>query len=331
MPFKTVENIIWRHKCTGEVEPKPKGGAHHIKYDKLQFVDLVFSFISDHSNATLEEIQLYIRNCHPEQEPPSISWIEQLLKSKLFHSKPITLKYASIEPHQRNSAEVIQQRFEFAIWINSLSISESQRLVFIDEHGYNLYTIKHRARSIQGERAVVLTPTTKSQTVSVSLAVSPVFGKIAIQIIPYSTTKETFQLFLNNLQQQWKSSEKIPLQIRQTDPIIVLDNLRSHYITQKQFILHYLPKYSPFLNLAEPCNRAHKQLIRKYQREHIQEIIPLLENLRWGEKTQTRIEMLRKIGHWAWNSLQDSTIHNCWHHILSCYFPDCLKKNPIKA
>lgn len=339
MPVKTTSNIIWRFKSTGIRAPRKRGGKPK-KYDSKQLALTIFQHISDplHSNSTLEELQQHVWNQRAHfpglESPPSVSWIEHLLKSNLFHSKPITLKYASLEPKSRNSPEVLEQRFEYYQWLQNLSVEEAQCLIFLDEHGFNLFTVKHRARSIQGTRSTIETPDVKCQNVTVTLAVSPVFGKISIQIIPFSTTKEIFNYFLQQLHIEWKSKSNIPGNITKLPPIIVLDNLRAHSIDAsnlKLFQYHYLPKYSPFLNLAEPCNRLHKQLIRKFQREHLAEMIPYVQNLQWGEKNYSRVELLRKIGHFAWNKIQTQTINNFWGHIVSTYFNLCLKKEIIHA
>ena len=199
MPIKTAKNIVWRYNSTGVSEPRKRGPRTCI-FEKRIIARFVLDFLSNpaHSNSTLNEIQTEIFRHKQELQisdsVPSISWIEDLLKSKLFHSKPITLKYASIEPKIRNADDVIEQRFQYVSWLQSLSIEQAQTLIFLDEHGYNLFTIKHRARSIQGERASIIAPTVKGTNVTVTLAVSPVFGKLTIQILPYATTAQTFNL-----------------------------------------------------------------------------------------------------------------------------------------
>jgi len=341
MPLKTTHNIIWRFKNSGVRVPQKRGGRRKL-YNPCKIAQLVSEFISSslHSNATLKEIQLYIwkhrTNILPKEihTPPSEKWIDNLLKSTLYFAKPFTLKYASLEPSSRNTPETLEARYDFVEWVQQLSILESQTLVFMDEHGYNMFTVKRRARAPLGEHAVVRCPTVRCQNVTVTLAVSPVFGKISIRIISLPTTKETFNLFLTQLLTDWRNSKTVPETLRQCKPILVLDNLRAHVISaenKKEFQVKFLPKYSPFLNLAEPCNRAHKQEIRKYQREHIEEVLPYVENLHWGDKTYERLEFLRMIGHKCWKKIPDSIIHDCWHHILYSYFPKCLKKDIING
>jgi len=331
MPLKTTYNIIWRYKTTGTTTPIKRGGQR-TKYDSQKIADFVFSLLSNplYSNYTLEEIQQQIfKNKGTlliSDSVPSISWLENLLKCKLFHSKPMTLKVATVEPICRNSENTLQARFEYVSWITSLSVSSAQQLIFVDEHGYNLCTVKKRARSVQGKRASVAVQLVKSQNVTVTLAVSPTYGKIFIQILQFPTTKDSFSNFLSRLHNAWVESSKIPQSLKSSSPIIVLDNLRAHFVDEEHFQYKFLPKYSPFLNLAEPCNRSHKQYIRQYQRQHVDEILPYLEQLQWGEKLSARIELLRKIGHYAWKQISDQTIHNLWHHNISHYFPLCENK-----
>jgi len=186
MPVKTAANIISKFKSAGKTFPNPRGNSHR-KYDKKKISKFLAQYLEFHSNSTLEEMKENIWEnrdvlLEPSCTAPSISWICNLLKQSLFDSKPITLKIASIDPMKRNSEETLQSRKQFVQWYNSLSDIDVKRLVWVDEHGFNFYTVKHRAWSRQGTPAVVRTPTAKGNLLSVILAVSGTFGKIFMEV-----------------------------------------------------------------------------------------------------------------------------------------------------
>ena len=131
------------------------------------------------------------------------------------------------------------------------------------------YTVKRRAWSVQGSPAVIQNTTTKGKNISVLLSVSAEFGKIAMQAVDCSTSKATFSSFVRHVLENWQSHPHIPKKLKQLGPIIVLDNLSSHSVVTEMAQHHFLPAYSPFLNVAEPCNHEHKLGIIKLFRYFI--------------------------------------------------------------
>jgi hypothetical protein len=130
MPFSTAANIISQYKKSNKMFPKPRGSIHR-KYNKLKIADFLFKYLSQpaNSNSTLSEMQSEIWE-HKAQlgckSAPSITWISNLLTESLFDSKPMTLKYASVDPVRRNSTEVLEERANFVSWYSSLSDDEKK-------------------------------------------------------------------------------------------------------------------------------------------------------------------------------------------------------------
>ena len=159
---------------------------------------------------------------------------------------------------------MIQKRVSFVLWYNSLSDDEKRCIVWVDEHGFNLWSVQHRARAKQGLKTSVQVATTKGRNVTVILAVSP-YGKVFMIPLDHATNSETFNSFLVYMKSQWINMKQIPEQKK--GPIVVLDNLSAHNCDELKKTRHqWLPPYSPFLNLAEPINGDHKKGIRKLLR-----------------------------------------------------------------
>jgi len=334
MPYHTAANILSRYRKSGI--PFPQHTLWKL-YNKERIAAFLHSFFSDpeHTNATLEEARneiwknrskLLHRHC---SRPPSISWICKLLQKALFNAKPITLKIASINPLKRNIHETIEERFNFVMWIESLSKTDFSRLVWVDEHGFNFYTVKRRGWSIQGDPVVIHSYSAKGKNMTVLLAVSAVFGKVAMQALDSTTSIPVFTSFVGHILENWKSNPCIPEKLKQLGPIIVLDNLSSHQAVIDLAQHFFLPAYSPFLNVAEPVNRDHKLGIRKLFR-YFHKMPQKLQSVQWGRKGKECVRFLQVIAHMAWNDLPNFYPRLHWEHIKKHYFPLCKDKTEIK-
>ena len=332
MPVETARTIIKNFIKTGQIEPKKRGEPHQ-KYDKNQIAAFLFTFISDtkNSNSTLEEIRMEISNTlFNGAQAPSCSWIYNLLKQPYFNSKPITLKIASMVPTRRNSPETLVERKEFVEWIQQLSATDLSRLVFVDEHGIQLYTVRHRARSVAGVPATVSVPTVKGKNVTNLLAVSVTFGKVTLMVTDEIVNSIIFTQFLTQLHKTWENSEKIPQKLKEIGPIIVLYNWSAHKVENTLYTFHFLPKYSPFLNPTEFVNCDHKLGIRKLF-HYYKDFPEYLEQIQWGSKVKSTVKHCFQCSYMSWNCIPDSYIGKHWEHIQKTYFNSCLAKTPIMS
>lgn len=326
MPKKTVDDIIYRFKKTGQRFPRKRGG-HELKFNKKELSVWLCTFLSypTNSNSTLQEIRQQMWEDRAKlklSHLPSTSYIHNLLHTKLFSSKKFTLKQATLSPVIRNSATVVLERKKFVEWIEK---QDKDQIVWIDEHGFNFWTVRHKARSIQGTPAVIQVPTVKGKNMSVVLAVSSTFGKIHMQSLSGSLTANRFSTFLDFLLKAWNENPKIPESVKEKGPIILLDNLAAHNCPNLQNFNHYwLPKYSPFLNISERANRHHKKNIRKLWHNKVYD-----KNVKWGEKGNKRIEYLCQVAHVAWLKIPDESMMEYFEFVKTKYFHQCLSLQPI--
>ena len=175
--FRTAQNIISRYNTTGQTTPKQRGGANNIRYDKALLIPFLLEFFSlpDHVEATLEEAQEAIvqANLHKPSGVPSISWISETL-----HNELITLKKVTVSPMKRNAPQTIIDRYNYVMWKKALTQKEQHRLVFLDEHGFDIWTHRSLGRSKKGSRVVSQRPSCRSVRCNNLLLVSPFYGKI---------------------------------------------------------------------------------------------------------------------------------------------------------
>lgn len=222
--------------------------------------------------------------------------------------------------------KVIWQRALFVDWYDSLTNIDQSRLVWFDEHGVNMWTVRRRGRSLKGDRVDIPAPTYKGTNCTVLQATSASFGKLCMQAVFDSADADIFKKFIEGLLKEWHSSKKIPSEIRCLGPIILLDNATPHTsaLSQKSFPTtfeyHLLPPNSPFMNAAEPVNRAHKMLLRKYHRRQLHEF-KAIDSAKWGTKMASRFKIFEDAIYAAWKDLPDEYPNHFLKHLEEDYFP----------
>ena len=87
----------------------------------------------------------------------------------------------------------------------------------------------------------------------------------------------------------------------------------------------FLPAYSPFLNVAEPCNCDHKLGIRKLFR-YFNDLPQKLQTIKCGKKRKERVKFLQVIAHMAWNDLPNTYPKLHWEHIQKKIFSSLYKQ-----
>lgn len=329
MPKSTASTIISQFKKSQKCYPNPRGDSHKV-FDKLKIAKFLDDYLSDtaNSNSTLEEMKEEIWENRSEllspttPHPPSVSWICKLLSESLFDSKKITLKSVSVDPIRRNCDEVIQKRIEFVSWYNTLTDDDKRCIVWVDEHGFNLWSVRKKGRSKQGLKVTVPVATTKGNNVTIILAVST-YGKVAMVPYDHGTDSATFNSFLAFMKKQWMDMREIPDHLKEKGPIVLLDNLAAHNCVELSKTRHkFLPPYSPFLNVAEPINGDHKKGIRKLLK-YYKAIPEYMEQVKRGSKGKQRVHITQLFAHIAWNEIPNSYVSAHLNHIQKVYFPKC--------
>ena len=150
----TASRILREYVQEGKTAPR-KRGRKTRKYDKEQITEYLVNLLGDpnHADATLEELRAVISLGPPVglgiEPAPSRTTISEWLDGVL-----ITIKKAHPFPAERNSDRVKNMRKEYAEWYLALG-DRKKNVVFIDEHGMNLWTRRTRARSRRGQPAHV--------------------------------------------------------------------------------------------------------------------------------------------------------------------------------
>ena len=132
-----------------------------------------------------------------------------------------------------------------------------QNLVFEDEMGFNIWTARTRGRAKRGEPAVRIVEGQRGSNITVLLAVSPNLGLVHHAIRDGGVRTQNVADFISEVEALMASEER---------HVLICDNAPSH-VNVEEYVsapndIRRLPRYSPFLNLAELANSALKAAVK---------------------------------------------------------------------
>jgi transposase len=319
---------------TGKTAPIPRGGAHNTPFDKDKIFEIIRTFYADpnHSDATLHELQNFLlrpENSHVlpivngVRSPMTLPTLCRWLNNEIL----FTLKVATPEPSSRNSPDVKEDRDVFSRWLLGI---DQRRLLYFDEHGFNLWTTRRRARSPIGTPATIPTSIQRMLNCTVSACVSS-SGKIHMRPYFGGFTGENIVKFLSEACSKWE--ELVDPETKAAGCIVILDNCPSHKIelVERACVapnsFRFLPKYSPHLNIIEGIFNLHKAAIRSLNFRHRAEIIEIDTSPR-GERTVRRKAMLLRFCQEGWEMISDNSVCCSWSEMTSI-IPKCLAHEDI--
>ena len=331
----SARTIIMRYKKGGDTAPKRRGGPHNNPFNKPAILAAIREFYADslHSDATLSELQTHLLSGenarllplkqNGERRPVSVATLCKWLNNELF----LTLKVATPDPSARNTAALKEARHRFVEWLCGIY---ARRLIFIDEHGFNLWTRRSRGRGPIGYPARVPVAIQKMLNCTVAGCVTAT-GKLLMRPYFGGFTGDTILEFVREACALW--SHQADESIRGAGCVVILDNCPSH--TREVMgractapnSCEFLPAYSPQLNIIENVFCMHKAHIRALHAEHRAEIIAI-DTAPRGERTRARKAMLETFCVDGWVRIHDSAVANSWG-VMHRIIPACLSRQNI--
>jgi len=177
-----------------------------------------------------------------------------LSTTSIFHalkSLKITLKNANKNLDRMNSPSTIEQRKVYAIKYSQDAPQARERIVFIDESGFNCHLRRTKARSKINTSAHVIIPTVRGRNISLIAAMN-LQGIIHDQVVSKSSVNST--IFINFLEQLFVKLDEANI----TRAWLVLDNCTIHKtrevqdkVQERNHTIIFLSPYSPMLNPIE--------------------------------------------------------------------------------
>nr|XP_047135509.1 uncharacterized protein LOC101237252 [Hydra vulgaris] len=171
--------------------------------------------------------------------------ISQSTVSRKFRKINITRKL-SLVPEERNSPANIEKR---AIYARRISRISSDKLVFLDESGFNQHLRRRSGYSPKNEKAYSIVSGNRNTNRSLMCAIN-ISGVVAYELRTAAYNPESFERFIRNNQCNY---------FRQNpDHILIMDNVPFHrsrsiieVLNELRINREYLPAWSPQLNPIE--------------------------------------------------------------------------------
>jgi hypothetical protein len=279
-----------------------KHGGHKAPTLNGETGDSLRTFVQEHPLSTLETMRGFLSSvCGVNVCVNTITnWLDGQL---------LTLKAVRDVPAERNSTATKERRFYFAKWM--LESLASQKCVYIDECGFNIWTKRTYGRSVKGSRCFRVMDYQRGKNMSLCMAIGEC-GIIHHQIIVGAFDREKYTVFLEELSEIVGGNETH----------FVMDNCRIHHgiaLNKEEHSLVYLPPYSPFLNPIEAAFSVLKTEIKSK--------LSSLDNPMPFTYPERRAVLQQVIC----SSLHVVTAPKCrsFYHHSSSFYPKCIQKENI--
>ena len=312
----TAYNIVRRG-----LAPRERGGAHNRILDN-EIIECGVELLEQNPLMTLKELNVKI---HATLNKPPFS--DQSL-AKWLDGQIITLKLARDVPAQRNSPEVIDERFQYAHWLMSPDVVNETKF-FIDEFGVNIFTRRSQGRSARGDRVYRKIAGQKGPNITVCIAVSPTLGLAHYSVAAGGQTRDRFISFLQVLCGNFLIENGM-----NASGVCVFDNAKPHANLENMDIpgllaIKQLPRYSPFLNMAENAISSWKSAYKSQIAEQMSIFINPSDTVRAGRSLhQYRIDKVSEIVCSTSSVITQQKCFEWYNHSLT-RLPECLSRAHI--
>ena len=314
---RTAHGIITTFVRTGRRQQLTRGGSTRRVFTE-EMREALVQFVEDKPTATLNEMRVKLLELFPHS-PVSNTTISRNLDASL-----ITLKLLRTTPTSWNMAEVKEERHAFAEWMVAAGIHKN--LIFVDECGYNLWTARTQGRSARGARAVRVACSQRGQNLTLCLAVSPSYGLVHHMLLTGGMSKDRFSDFVGELSQLLHEEARV---------CVIYDNAPPHRdppgLQKDDHEQRALPRYSPFLNIAENAISALKSAVKRRLTEPglaVELSDQQAAQLNGRSLHQHRLSILRGI---IESELPVITQQKCrnWYEHMTPYLPRCMQRADI--
>ncbi|KAG2378974.1 hypothetical protein C9374_007612 [Naegleria lovaniensis] len=294
--IETARSIINKWKKTGQTKAETRKGRTHVITGRK--ADLVLALCAEKPTATLEYYQDALEREFPDDDPPSLSTINNFLDGKYV----TLMKQVTPLPAMTNSEEVIEERKEFALWFEEANLQKN--LVSFDEFSFHSLSKRSRGSNFQGERDVLRLPCARTQTLNIVIAMSRQFGVMNWRFKKGIKTAQWIIDFIKETSELYKDQ-----------PLCYVGNNSNVHDFEKiekaiecyGHTVHALPRYSPQLNPVENAINVLKCEIKK-ELEQEQEEIEATKDAPQGTKQSKRMEILQQAAEHALESLTEDHV-----------------------
>jgi transposase len=307
IPKSTLDNIIRNQRKEGRVALKNK--QHRRPKYSTEEREALAKIQKDHNNWSYDQVRAewrlwWSRKHHGEDAPTPSNYI----LNSAFIEFGVTTKNLEYVPVARNEERLIIWRKEYS---EEAIAFDRERLIFVDETGFDKHVHRRRGRSERGMPAHASETNNQGNRINMCAAVSPVLGLVMYRCILTSYNTEEFAAFMQDLLDQ-------PL-LQNRSCIICMDNVNWHHKDEVHDVLragrveHHIkriPSYSPHLNPIEYVFSVWKAGIKR------------------EDQTTTSITLQQQIDQAA-PLVTDHLVSRCLDHVYR-YYIHCMKSLPLE-
>ena len=250
---KTVSKICQTYVKTNVIH-KRKGGHRRPKLNDIQ-KDQIMDWIEENCTLSLKQIRDKLLDRYPDIQRISLETLNKVFKEFHYSFKRVTLV-----PERRNTTEVIESRFRYAVLYNQMMINKN-KVFFVDETGVQVHSRRRYGRSPVGDKVHKTVAAIRGRNYSVC-AVMREDSLYMFEIQDKAYNSEDFTSFLAKLF-VYLINDGI------TGALLVMDNVRFHKTDEVLNLIQshghnavFLPPYSPFLNPIEEVFNQWKGLVK---------------------------------------------------------------------
>jgi transposase len=254
--FKVQESAVRKIYKTFQKDgrvTKKKTGKRRSKLSDEQKEKLC-DWVDDDCQLTLQQL---VAKCFEEwQIVLSPSTVARGLKHFHYSFKRVTLN-----PERRNSRDVIEKRYQYALQYNRL-MAEREKMYFLDETGIQIFSRNSYGRSPKGTRATKNVASIRSRNYSIATAMNHE-SLYMFEIQDQAYNSEDYVSFLSKLFEHLRLDGV-------EGAHIIMDNVRFHKTDSVVNLIRahghnpiFLPPHSPFLNPIENMFNQWKSMIRR--------------------------------------------------------------------
>ena len=313
----TARSIVARYVREGRVEEIPRGGPNNVRVDD-EMRDCLNHIINENCLLTLKEINQELR-----QRLPIKPIVHDRTVARVLDGMFLRVKFFRLLPADINRPDVIQKRNEYANWFMANGVL--QHCVFIDECEYKIWTARSYGRARLGEHAYRQVGGQRGRNVTVTMAVSPIYGLVFHSAIVGCMNASRFNEFLWQARQRLNSDEHVVFLYDGTSANRSPENPGEH--TE----LKTLPPYSPFLNIVEQAISCLKAAVKtdvsrpEIQAQMCNRAEAKRQGIALGEYRQQLLLMACE------RNVNSITAPKCaqWYRFMQTYLPRCLNSEEI--
>ena len=256
---KTARSIVKRWQESGSLELKPRGGKRNVKIDEVKS-GFLRDLLDEDNQRTLQDIKDALIGRYPEIGDISLAAIAKHIDEHICW----TIKRAHRYPAARDSDEVVEQRFQFVLSLQTKNIQYLNNCIFIDKSGFHTSMIRGQARSPVGQPAFVKVRAMRATSITVIAAISPSgIESVEAKIVSGGTTGAIFLQFLRNLMATLDATNAPSFNFVMDNASIHKTAAIKHEMEASRHNLVFLPPYSPFLNPIEEFFSKFKGLVKR--------------------------------------------------------------------